>query len=79
LTRTGGGVEPQAPGNSNPDSNLQGTVYITTNLSLQFNSLPSFQSSAPFHWPVYSECSQNENRIRPSCLAVPQICNQILL
>ena len=41
-----------------------------TYLSLQFNFLPPspVQSSASFYWPVSTECSQNENQIRPLCL-----------
>jgi len=47
---------------------LQGTVYTTINLSLQFNFLPPFQLFALFYWPVSFECSQNKN---PNSAVVP--------
>jgi len=67
---------------SNCHSNLKGSLLsIHTQQPTYLSSLPSFQSSASFYWPVSSKCSQNENRIRSSCLLLrsPQIWNQISL
>jgi len=49
-------------------------VYTATNLSLQINFLPPFQSSAPFYWPVSSEFSKNDKRLANAKVSARQQC-----